>query len=243
MAYCDSLSWAGLSDWRLPNQYELLSIMELDLDGVAPFDEAAFPASPGGCHWSSSRCVTRPETDAWVAGVYGGSQTCWNVDYGCYVRCVRDGSPYVAAPTTRFTRTEASVGFPVVEDAVTGLVWQGCPAGETGSECAGYPAYESWRDALAYCEGLEWAELTDWRLPNMKELRSILDDRDRETGLPAEVFPGPSGGEYWSSTTSPSRRDWAGCLSLPDGAWRTCDKRLSFPFYVWFLVRCVRDGP
>ena len=58
-----------------------------------------------------------------------------------------------------------------ITDNVTGLVWtQDLSDGSM-----------PWSDASAYCESLEVGSITDWRLPNIKELWSI---RDFSTGWP-----------------------------------------------------------
>jgi hypothetical protein len=52
-----------------------------------------------------------------------------------------------------------------VTDNATGLTWMQSDSG----------AGMNWSDALAYCEALDFAGATDWRLPNVKELQSIVD--------------------------------------------------------------------
>ncbi len=49
-------------------------------------------------------------------------------------------------------------------DPTTGLMWQNCPALTQGN----------WQSAIAYCEALEHAGYTDWRLPSLSELRSLI---------------------------------------------------------------------
>jgi hypothetical protein len=71
-----------------------------------------------------------------------------------------------------------------------------------------------WENALSYAENFELAEKTDWRLPNVKELQSILDyTRSPSTSNSAAIDPvfncsqiTDEGGEinypfYWSGTT------------------------------------------
>ena len=53
LAYCDSLSWGGHDDWRLPDRHELLSIVDRDQRSSA-IDPAAFPATPSDWFRSSS---------------------------------------------------------------------------------------------------------------------------------------------------------------------------------------------
>lgn len=62
-----------------------------------------------------------------------------------------------------------------------------------------------WKKALAYCESLKLAGHQDWRLPDSKELQSIVDDG--KTGFPAidtSVFTTTQDSEaldFWTSTT------------------------------------------
>ena len=52
-----------------------------------------------------------------------------------------------------------------VTDNATGLMWQQSDDGNT---------YD-WEEAMSYCENLNLAGYSDWRLPNVKELQSIVD--------------------------------------------------------------------
>jgi hypothetical protein len=91
--------------------------------------------------------------------------------------CRSPGCGEVSCVEGRFTRDDATDALePVVVDNVTGLVWQGCAMGLTGSAC-GSGAVESmtWNDALAECDSLEWGGHDDWRLPSHAELHSLVD--------------------------------------------------------------------
>ena len=44
----------------------------------------------------------------------------------------------------------------------------------------------AWTAAITYCEGLDYGGQTDWRLPNAKELYSLIDLGRFNPSLPAE---------------------------------------------------------
>ena len=82
-------------------------------------------------------------------------------------------------------------GPDMVEDRSTGLVWQQHDDGKT----------RDWPSALAYCEGLTLGNLK-WRLPNVKELETIVDYRRHNPALDTRylTMTDPRGW-FWSSTT------------------------------------------
>jgi hypothetical protein len=83
---------------------------------------------------------------------------------------------------------------PIVTDHVTGLQWQQNTT--IGSL--------DWKDALAYCEGLSYGGTNGWRLPDVTELISIVDEKREEApAINPVYFPGfDDEGGHWTSTTS-----------------------------------------
>jgi hypothetical protein len=82
-------------------------------------------------------------------------------------------------------------GDGTVSDAFTGLMWQ---QAEVESKM-------DWEAAISYCEGLSLAGYSDWRLPNRKELRSIVDYTVYGPAIDTVYFPNAVSSNYWSSTT------------------------------------------
>ena len=97
-------------------------------------------------------------------------------------------------------------GDGTISDLATGLMWQKADDGIS----------RDWEDALEYSENLELASFNDWRLPNAKELQSIVDyTRSPQTTKSPAINPifdtteinypdDNSGGHYpffWTSTT------------------------------------------
>jgi hypothetical protein len=57
-----------------------------------------------------------------------------------------------------------------------------------------------WWQALDYCESLSFVGHDDWRLPNVRELQSIVDYGRSEPAI-SPVF-GAWSSQYWSSTSN-----------------------------------------
>jgi hypothetical protein len=126
----------------------------------------------------------------------------------------------------------------VVADSVTGLVWQGCAAGRGGRDCsAGTAAMLDWGDAIATCDALVWAGHADWRLPDSKELDSILDSGRRSPAIDPDAFPATPVGWYWSAVPYAGGSTHAWHVSFSSGHVANFNKVL--PCY----VRCVRSAP
>jgi len=80
-----------------------------------------------------------------------------------------------------------------VTDLATGLTWQ---QGETTPH--------SWAAASTYCADLNLGGKTNWRLPNIKELTSLIDYRV-PSGAPVidtRRFPNAQVSGYWSAPSS-----------------------------------------
>jgi hypothetical protein len=76
-----------------------------------------------------------------------------------------------------------------VTDTVTKLVWQ---------RATGTP--NQWGAAIAYCDGLTLGGFSDWRLPTVAELLSIVDYGRSTPSINLVAFPGTSPTYFWSSS-------------------------------------------
>ena len=82
----------------------------------------------------------------------------------------------------------------IVIDTRTGLVWQ--------DNAAAASTTATWANAITTCENLVLGGYSDWRLPNINELKSI---RDMSKSSPAidrwAAFVNIATDYYWSSTS------------------------------------------
>ena len=95
-------------------------------------------------------------------------------------------------------------GDGTVTDNLTGLIWL------RDANCFNA---STWAEALQECNDLRSGDCGlvdgsspgDWRLPNIKELLSLIDYSNAEPALPtAHLFTGVMSGRYWSSTSVPT---------------------------------------
>ncbi len=77
-----------------------------------------------------------------------------------------------------------------VSDTSTGLMWARCSFGKSGESCQdGQINQLNWKDALKAANDSSLAGYNDWRLPNPKELFSIVDPQCMYPAINLEVFP------------------------------------------------------
>jgi hypothetical protein len=111
------------------------------------------------------------------------------------------GSIPPTTPTSRFTIH----GDGTVKDIQTGLMWKRCAEGQTGADCTGGAAAAyTWQGALERAREANqnggFAGHADWRVPNVKELRSIAERRCYGPAVNLDVFPNTPAYWYWSSS-------------------------------------------
>jgi hypothetical protein len=117
-------------------------------------------------------------------------------------------------------------GDGTITDNVTTLMWQ------KQDNATGY----TWANALTYCKNLSLGgyAVGSWRLPNVKELKSIVDFTKYAPAINGTYFPGTKSSYYWSSTTYAVNTTLAWFVGF-DGGYTGDDVRA-----VACFVRCVR---
>ena len=118
-----------------------------------------------------------------------------------------------------------------VSDIATGLVWQQQDDDVTRNHA----------DAITYCQDLSLAGSSNWRLPNVKELLSIVDYRADRPSIDDTIFLGTNFGNntqfYWSAT-SPGDNLANACFVGFDDGLSLCNVPKNTDGLLF--VRCVR---
>jgi hypothetical protein len=194
ISYCEDLVLGGSDAWRIPTRKEYSTILNYGV--ISPsLDHAFFP------YYTASN---RDDIAYWtVSEYYDDSTQVWkmSIPFGLIdagpkegvsnkVRCVR-GSPL---PASNFVDN----GDGTVTDFATGLMWEQKTVDGSSRD---KDTVRTWNDALSYCENLELAGFTDWRLPNTKELERIVDIGTSAPATDQQFFPNTNNALYWTGTS------------------------------------------
>lgn len=224
VSYCDSLQLAGRDDWRLPRLPELFSINHLNT--VNPALDGSFTRTTAE-YWWSATLRSDDSARAWATNAGGGagphpkSET---ISAGgtkrFHVRCVREAGPPLSLATYLDDNRNGTV-----TDQRTSLVWQQPEITD-----------RTWEEAIRYCEDLVLAGAGDWRLPSLREIRSINDESRVRPSIETTLFPGTTAAPFWSSTTlvNQTARAWTVDFTFGIASYNTKTDRLR--------LRCVRGG-
>lgn len=228
----------GLDGWRIPNINELQSLINAGQADNAlwlALQGFNFPISTELPYWTSTSSADNPTVNSWVVDMAGGSVFPDNKGITYFVWPVRGTSnpslpadippgqiaetgqikKYVVYDDAYFATTPGlNVGVPwpdprfvqtgaCVKDTLTGLVWA------TNANRA--LTSQTWEAALDYVNSLTLCGSSDWRLPNAKELFSLVDRSQQQSALPQNhPFTNVQNSAYWSSTSN---------AALPENAW------------------------
>jgi hypothetical protein len=145
--------------------------------------------------------------------LWTGLESCYDAS-GAPVDCTGTGQdaahrPGLAWPEPRFEIADEGL----VHDALTGLVWL------RNANAAVFAI--DWPEALDHVAAMnESGQLghADWRLPNRRELRSLLSCATRSPALPVgHPFLQVNTGWYWTSTTSAMAPAYAWRVQMDGG--------------------------
>ncbi len=221
----NSANFGGHNDWRLPTLKELATLVDYAQNNPI-IDATFFPNTRAFYYWSATTRAHDTE-NAWCVYFNNGFDSSGpkSANSRAHVRAVRGGAGSAASFIDN--------GDGTVTDTATGLMWAQASA-DTDDD--GSPDGMSWQEALVWCENLELAGYTDWRLPNINELRSLVDHARADPAIDTTFFPDTRSANYRSATTHARHTENAWLVSFSDGYVDFFNKSNNCP------VRCVRAG-
>lgn len=205
VAGAESFSLAGYSDWRLSTIKELYSLIDFSGSDVSRcVDEGSCTGNPFidtdyfDFEYGDTSAGDRIIDSQWATStiyegsVMNGSQAMFGVNFadgrikGYGTRVGHGGQEkeffviYVRGNTSYGVNDFVENGNGTLTDNATGLTWMQSDSGN-GLD---------WEGALNYCSSLDYGGSDDWRLPNAKELHSIVDyTRSPDTTNSAAIDP------------------------------------------------------
>jgi hypothetical protein len=186
--YVNNIALCGYTDWRLP-EIEEINVL-LDIDNVPNanwhLDTTWFPNNlwtfyTANYFWSSTEgAAVQDSTRAWLLDLDRGESEIWPRSNHMSVRLVRGGT---TASTNRYSYINSGTE---VLDSKTKLIWRRCTEGTAwdGAACIGRASSFTHEQALIHAN-----TQTGWRLPNVKELTSILDLSVTHPSIDSAVSP------------------------------------------------------
>ena len=232
--YCANLTSgsplaAGYDDWRLPDYYELSFLMDRSYTGLDMTIDPIFDSHAGYYYWTSSPYAYDSGSYAWAGNFDLGTLHTPSKGTTEFVRCVRSGP----APSASYVDN----GDGTVTDETSGLMWMQDTVDANKNTIVNGLDYATWKEALALCEESTHAGHSDWRLPNINELQSLVDTGRYNPAIDISVFSCLSSSTYWASTpcSAFSNRSWG--VTFTGGGVDFDTKGSSL------YVRCVRGGP
>jgi hypothetical protein len=153
--------------------------------------------------------------------------------------CNTDDFP-LSLPSARFLINDDAT----LSDTETDLMWQRCAWGQewTGSACEGEAKSMSWAEAIQLADEINadgtWF-YNDWRLPNVRDLASIIERQCQEPRTNLELFPNTPAAFFWTSTTRGGEEAASGAYALSFGPEGVEHRPQSEQYH----VRLVRPAP
>ena len=178
--------------------------------------------------------------------------TCWDAS-GITIPCAGTGQDgeYQAGRNTNFTGPTQHATYTsdyTTTDNAMGLVWKTCSEGKSGATCGtGTATTMTWATATGSgtgCDALNsansaagYAGLTNWRLPSIRELETIINYSTSNPAAFSAGFPGTVATIHWSSFPYVPVDTNAWVVNFFSGLVAYNSKTSPFS------VRCVSPGP
>jgi hypothetical protein len=147
--------------------------------------------------------------------------------------CHSESEVPASTPTARFS----DHGDGTLTDTQTGLMWAKCAEGMSGAGCTtGSASSYAWEGALNAASASTLAAYSNWRLPNITELRSTVEGQCISPAINLSVFPNTPALIFWSASPWVDFQSFTWNVDFSNGY------AASFARINGALVRLVRSG-
>ena len=197
LSYCENSTYAGYTDWRLPNKNEMATL--IDYSKVGGSVVSSFPGMEAEVFVTSTLFYSR----VWTGNIYMWKSDPWRVDMAdgtvlvpgddeggmpgqpggpvasptFSVRCVR--SDLDSAPADGIFECDPKIGYAPCKDSANDIIWS--------SRVMFDSDYVSIENAAKGCRELSSNGSKQWRLPTIDELRTLVTPAEIKKGGTCEV--------------------------------------------------------
>ena len=208
-----TVTFAGNSDWRLPNMRELQTIVDRAKFGPAT-DSVAFPSTASSTYWSATAYLG-VSTSAWYVNFGGGDVHGADKSSALQVRLVRAGQTPGLLDAARPASDFVDNGDATVSHGPTGLIWKRCAEEQIwdGSTCTNAASTVTW-DMAILLNNTTFAGNSTWRVPTANEVEALFG---YDANVIASVFPNSPTALFWSASPYAGDSTSAWSLGLGDG--------------------------
>lgn len=190
--YCKKLNLGGYSDWRMPTLNELKTLInEQEENQHIMLNSQGFQNIRPENYWSATSSMVTfdgQNCSAYLLSLDGNIE---QSEMSSFEFFNKQHKYHVLA--VRLSKKFRDNNNGTITDIQTGLMWQ---------KDAGISGKMNWEEAEQYCKNLTLAGYSDWRMPTMDELDTLVKDvhKEQHEWLNSQGFNNMAADIYWSAS-------------------------------------------
>jgi len=128
-------------------------------------------------------------------------------------------------------------GDGTITDASSSLMWEKCDFGKATTTCAGAASTFSFANASTTCKNLRLVSQSDWRIPQVAELDTIVDRTKQNPSINGTYFASTTIQWHWTNEPRVSTPANGWVVMFDEGSVSDDVKTVAYP------IKCVRTLP
>lgn len=228
VAQVNTAARCGHGDWRVPTVNELLTIVDFSLASGAAADAVGFPQQHADRYWTADT-VAGTTANAWFVDFGNGGLVSFDnktsPTYSTYRVLLVSGTPDSATSCTSAQAKYLDNGDGTINDTSTGLMWKKCEEGADATTCTGTKtSFTSINQVLGQVSAVNTTGsssglgYSDWRMPTVKELSSLVNRSCTGASINTVAFPNADQLSNLTGNLFASHAAWLWAVDFADGS-------------------------